>query len=257
MVLHLVDSQVLTRPSLYISSLLLGIRTQLHLGLSHINVFTKIDLLSTYSPLPLPLYFYTEASPLSPILPFLSSDFAAPRSQPQRSSGSSTGTSEPHSQPRRTTSKLSKKFERLNAAIVDLVEDYPLGYETLAVEDKKSMAWLVRQIDRAGGYAYGGAEGANEGVWETVAGERGELMEVRDVEERWVTHRQVYDDWEARQRKAEGEGAGEEGRGLSVKENWDGEEEGGGMDEDELAEMLAMRERVGGVKVVRVPKKED
>ena len=258
--LHLVDSQVLTRPSLYISTLLLGIRTQLHLGLPHLNVFTKLDLLSNYEPLPLPLHFYTEASPLSPILPYLSSDFAVPTLTSTTKLRSSNPQDPedaiyPPQQPK--TPKLSAKFQRLNEAIVDLVEDFPMGYETLAIEDKKSMAWLLRQIDRAGGYAYGGAEGAGEGVWETVAGERGEVMDVRDVEERWITHRGVYDEWEERLKAAEEErrrtsGGGDEG--LSVKENWDDGDGGGGMDEDELADMIAMRERNNGVKVVRVPK---
>ncbi|KAM3151908.1 GPN-loop GTPase 2 [Botrytis cinerea] len=141
-VLHLSDSYCLTLPSLYISNLILSLRAMLQMDLPHLNVLTKMDKLASYPPLPFNLDFYTEVQDLSHLLPSLQEE-----------------------------SSLMKgsKFEGLNKAIIQLVEDFGLvGFETLAVEDKRSMMHLLQVIDRAGGYAFGGAEGANDTVWQVA-----------------------------------------------------------------------------------------
>ena len=50
-VINLIDSYYITSPSQYISVLLLALRSMLQLDLPHINVLSKIDLLSNYGPL--------------------------------------------------------------------------------------------------------------------------------------------------------------------------------------------------------------
>ena len=91
------------------------------------------------------------------------------------------------------------KFSALNEAIMDLVEEFGLvGFETLAVEDKKSMMSLLHTIDRAGGYAFGGAEGANDTVWQVAVREGMGKMDVRDVQERWLDNK---DAWDLKERK--------------------------------------------------------
>jgi hypothetical protein len=91
----------------------------------------------------------------------------------------------------------TSKFSALNKAIVELVEDFALvGFETLAVEDKKSMMTLLRAIDRAGGYALGGIEGANETVWQMAMRSDGVTMDARDVQERWLDRRDELDEEE-------------------------------------------------------------
>lgn len=103
----------------------------LQMDLPHINVLTKIDKLASYGELPFNLDFYTEVHDLSYLLPHLDDE-----------------------------DRVGDKFKGLNEAIVNLVESYSLvGFETLAVEDKRSMMHLLQVIDRAGGYAFGGAEG--------------------------------------------------------------------------------------------------
>jgi hypothetical protein len=52
------------------------------------------------------------------------------------------------------------RFPVLGVSRRDLVLRY--NFETLAVEDKKSMMSLLRAIDRASGYAFGPAEGIPE-----------------------------------------------------------------------------------------------
>src|ERR1700733_9110584 len=117
----------------------------LQMDLTHLNVLTKIDNLSKYPPLPFNLDFYTEVQDLSYLLPHLDAESSLMR---------------------------GSKFEGLNKAIVELVESFGLvGFETLAVEDKRSMMHILQVIDRAGGYAFGGAEGANDAVWQVAGGE--------------------------------------------------------------------------------------
>lgn len=137
------------------------------MDLPHLNVLTKIDNLSNYAPLPFNLDFYTEVQDLNYLLPHLEAE----------------------------SSRLAhEKFGPLNNAIVDLIEEFGLvAFETLAVEDKKSMMNLLRQIDRAGGYAFGPAEGANDSIWQVAVREGLGTMDVRDVQERWLDAKDEYD----------------------------------------------------------------
>ncbi|KIV87651.1 hypothetical protein PV11_03183 [Exophiala sideris] len=184
-VVNLIDSYALTLPSLYVSTLLLSLRSMLQLDMTQINVLTKIDNLSKYPTLPFNLDFYTEVQDLEYLLPSLEAE------SPMFARG---------------------KFAALNEAIVNLVEEYGLvGFETLAVEDKKSMMALLRTIDRAGGYAFGGAEGANDSIWQVAVrdGVVGQ-MDIRDVQERWIDNREEWDDleqkqWEEEQKRREQE----------------------------------------------------
>jgi len=154
------------------------------MDLTHINVLTKIDNLSKYPPLQFNLDFYTEVQDLSYILPALENE------SPMFGQG---------------------KFQALNEAIVNLVEEFGLvGYETLAVEDKKSMMALLHAIDRAGGYAFGGAEGANDSVWQVAVREGMGQLDIRDVQERWIDNKEEWDEkdrkeWEEEQKRREEE----------------------------------------------------
>ena len=180
-VVLLIDAHYITDPAKYISILLLALRSMLQLDLPHINVLSKIDVLRDYGPLAFNLDFYTEVQDLGYLLPLLEQD---PR---------------------------TRKFANLNRAIVGLVEDFGLvGFETLAVEDKKSMAHLLQAIDRAGGYAFGDAEGAGDSVWAVaMRGGWAEGMEARDIQERWVDSRDEYDEFERNKMEEERKAAEE------------------------------------------------
>ncbi|KAJ5488564.1 GPN-loop GTPase 2 [Penicillium diatomitis] len=166
-VIHLIDSYALTLPSMYISALLLSLRAMLQLDLPHLNVLTKIDNLSNYTNLPFNLDYYTEVQDLNYLIPHLEAE----------------------------SSRLTNsKFGALNNAIIDLVEEFGLvAFETLAVEDKKSMMNLLKAIDRASGYAFGPAEGANDTVWSVAVREGLGGMDVRDVQERWLDAKDEFD----------------------------------------------------------------
>jgi hypothetical protein len=230
---HLCDAHYVTDASKYISVLLLSLRTMLHLELPHINVLSKVDLITQYGELgkitsffscyavshscsyisvekkDFNLDFYTEVKDLS----YLENTLAA---------------------------SLPPKFAKLNMALISLIEDYSLvGFETLAVEDKHSMLLLARTIDRATGYVFvpppnatqppgtttattntntnttdddpssnpGAAHRPNEyGLFSSVLSTmRGPRSDVRDVQERWVDAREEWDAFERKEWRKEGE----------------------------------------------------
>ena len=93
----------------------------LQLELPHLNVLSKIDLITSYGDLPFNLDYYTEVQDLTYLQYELQKD---PRAR-------------------------IGKFMDLNRAICDVVEDFGLvGFSTLCVEDKMSMAALVKQVDQ-------------------------------------------------------------------------------------------------------------
>ena len=212
--LHLTDSYCLTLPSLYISTLLLSLRVMLQMDLPHLNVLTKIDKLASSGPLPFNLDYYTEVQDLSYLLPHLGSENPVMR---------------------------HPKFEGLNNAVVELIEDFGIvGFETLAVEDKRSMMTLLQVIDRAGGYAFGCAEGANDTVWQVAMREGMQGMTVGDVQERWIDRKDDFDELERQERDAEARA--QETPPLT---------EDVGDDEDSEVEALNAHVLNSGIKVVR------
>jgi len=183
------------------------------MDLPHLNVLTKIDKLSSYAPLAFNLDYYTEVQDLSYLLPHLEEESSA---------------------------MANSKFARLNTAIVELVESFGLvSFETLAVEDKRSMMHLLQVIDRAGGYAFGGAEGANDTVWQVAMREGTTAMDVKDVQERWLDAKEEYDEKERREWAEQ----------AKVREDVERASEAEMEDVD--FENVAMPPGRGGIKVVR------
>lgn len=167
---HLSDSICLTQPSLYISNLLLSLRAMLQMDMPHINVLSKIDKISTYDPLPYNLDYYTDVDDLSRLQPVLESE------------------------------TRNAKFSRLTDAIANMIESYSLvRYEVLAVENKRSMMHLLRVIDRAGGYVFGGAEGANDSIWQVAMRNESSMLDVTDLQERWIDNKEAYDEMEQKE----------------------------------------------------------
>lgn len=149
----------------------------LQMDLTQINVLTKIDNLHKFPTLPFNLDYYTEVQDLDYLVPSLEKE------SPMFATG---------------------KFEALNKAVCQLIEDFGLvGYETLAVEDKKSMMQLLRVIDRAGGYVFGGAEGAGDSIWQTAVRQGMGQMDIRDIQDRWVDNKDYWDEREREEEEAE------------------------------------------------------
>ena len=146
-----------------------------------VNVLTKIDNLKAVggADLPFNLDFYTEVQDLHHLLPILAEEQGA-------------------------TGGGSERWERLNEALVGLIDDFGLvGFETLAVEDRASMASLLKAIDRASGYVFAEARGTDEegrtlndeaSVWAQAMSEQwAGKIDVRDVQERWIDRKDEYD----------------------------------------------------------------
>lgn len=145
----------------------------LQMDLPHLNVLTKIDKLSSYAPLPFNLDFYTEVQDLSYLLPHLANE---------------------------NSRMQHPKFEGLNRAVIELVEDFGLvAFETLAVENKRSMMTLLQAIDRASGYVFGSAEGANDTIWQVAVREGLPSMDITDIQERWIDSKEEHDALERRE----------------------------------------------------------
>jgi hypothetical protein len=170
----------------------------LQMDLPHLNVLTKIDNIGNYPPLTFNLDFYTEVQDLEYLLPALDAE----RSGEAPTDDDKGDEPEPEPEPELPLGK----FSALNRAIIELVQDFALvGFETLAVEDKQSMASLLKAIDRASGYAFGTKDGAaNDSIWQVAMRDSGVTMDVRDVQERWIDRREELDEREREGWNAEG-----------------------------------------------------
>ncbi|CAO3669380.1 unnamed protein product [Umbelopsis ramanniana] len=155
---HLVDAHYCTDPAKYISVLLLSLKTMLQLELPHVNVLSKVDLVETYGKLNFSLEYYTEVMDLSYLLDSLNAD------------------------------AFGKKYQNLNKALCELIEDFSLvGFYTLCVEEKDSMAKLQQVIDKAGGFVFGGLTEGNESIMLTaMKSGNWQHEDVRDVQEKWI-----------------------------------------------------------------------
>ena len=232
------------------------------MDLPHLNVLTKIDNLQNYPDLPFNLDYYTEVQDLTYLLPYLNREQTSGIPGPRTTNTEGTKASAPEmGEDEDEDEEPNSKFSALNKAIVELVEDFALvGFETLAVEDKKSMMVLLRAIDRAGGYAFGGVEGANDTVWQLAMRSDAVTMDARDVQERWLDRREEMDEEE---RKAWEEEAGPkppnivDRRDESAGPSEPSAKDRGGDDDDDMDDLEEMKKFLeknpskDGVKAVR------
>lgn len=127
---HLIDAHHCSEPGKFISALMLTLNTMLQMGLPHVNVLSKADLFRRYeAKLKFNLDFYTEVLDLGYLMEALDE-----------------------------TPGL-RRYAKLNAALVGMVEDYGLvSFQPLDVNSKTSLMRLKGFIDKANGYVYGAAE---------------------------------------------------------------------------------------------------
>jgi len=125
---QLVDSHLCTEPSKYLSSVIVSLSTMLHLGLPHVNVLSKVDMLEQFGELEFqPQYFLKPAS-----LHHLA-EAVAPSMHP--------------------------KFTKATFDLCEILEDYSIvNFAPLAVEDVESMTYVIKLADKANGYAYSGIQ---------------------------------------------------------------------------------------------------
>ncbi|KAH3682723.1 hypothetical protein WICPIJ_006313 [Wickerhamomyces pijperi] len=191
-VVNLVDSFYITTPSQYVSIILLALRSMLQLDLPHVNVLSKIDLVSNYGELPFNLQFYTEVQDLQYLKPSIEQE---------------------------SKSVLSKKYARLTHLISEVVEDYNLvSFEVLAVDDKQSMINLISVIDKSNGYMFGTTEVGGDTIWSEATRHGGYID--YDIQDRWIDNKKAYDEEYEKERKALVEQENELSD-LHMKDEWD------------------------------------
>lgn len=148
---QLVDSHLCAEPTKYLSAMVVSLSTMLHLGLPHVNVLSKVDMLRQYGE-----------------LDFQPSYFLRPNNLQHLS----------HS----VQQHMHPKFGRATESLCDLLEDYGIvGFAPLAVEDTESMAYVVRLADKANGFAFSGAPTA------TITSMQGRvnILDTEDPEDIW------------------------------------------------------------------------
>lgn len=160
---HLVDAHHCSEPAKFISVLLVTLSTMVQLELPQVNLLSKVDLIESYGRLDFSLDFYTDVLDPSRLIP--------------------------HLEHQEGTSAFAQRHAKLNAAIIELVEDFSLvNFGTLNVSDRGSMTRALRSIDKANGYCFGSSEGASAGIF-TCANGPGDWDDERvgEAQERYVT----------------------------------------------------------------------
>ncbi|RUP50528.1 hypothetical protein BC936DRAFT_138704 [Jimgerdemannia flammicorona] len=169
---HLVDAHYCTDPTKFISVLLLSLKTMIQLELPHVNVLSKVDLMESYGKLTFNLEYYTEVMDLSYLLFNLNEDtFGSSLSSP---------------------------------VSLDL---HLTSFLTHGPQDKASVTNLLKVIDKANGYVFGGLTQNNESIMLTaVRSGIGYQEDVSEVQERWLDSREAYEKWERKEEENKKDG---------------------------------------------------
>lgn len=127
---HLVDSHYCSEPTKFISTLLLSLNTMLQIGLPHVNVLSKADQLTSHSKeLDFNIDYYTDVLDLEYLLDLLDKD------------------------------NFSSKFQKLNSALISLIQDYALvSFILLDNSKEKDLITVKNSVDKANGFVYGAGE---------------------------------------------------------------------------------------------------
>ncbi|VDP78370.1 unnamed protein product [Echinostoma caproni] len=128
---HLVDSHYCSDPGKFISCLLTSLSTMLQLGLPHVNVLSKADLVEQFGELDFNLDFFTEVLDLQYLVDKIN----------------------------KTNDPFMTKYERLNRALIGVIQDQSLvQFLLLDIQNMSHMERVMRYADRANGYVFGPAE---------------------------------------------------------------------------------------------------
>lgn len=130
-VIHLVDSHHCSDAGKFISALMLSLSAMLKIGLPHVNLLTKVDLLKNHiEKLQFGIDFYTEVLDLNYLLDSLDSD------------------------------NFSNKYKKLNSALVSIIESYSLvTFQLVDMFKEKSLINVKNLVDKTNGYVFKADEG--------------------------------------------------------------------------------------------------
>jgi len=141
----------------------------LRLGLPHVNVLSKVDLLTQYGDLPFNLDFFTEMNNLQPLLKFIH-DGSIPTDindfddENDNSSYDENGNEEAdisltNKSPQHVGDKMREKFYDLTAGLCEILEDFGMiTFTALNIEDAQTVGRVLIQVDKANGYCFAASE---------------------------------------------------------------------------------------------------
>lgn len=124
--IHLVDSHHCSDAGKFISALMVSLCAMLRIGLPHINVLSKVDLLKKHADkLKFGVDYYSEVLDLEYLLETLDQD------------------------------AITSKYKKLNSALTSIIEDYGLvSFVFLDVFNDESLTKIKNLADRANGYGF-------------------------------------------------------------------------------------------------------
>lgn len=130
-VVHLVDSHHCSDAGKFIAALMLSLSAMLKIGLPHINLLTKIDLLKKHmDKLQFGIDFYTDVLDLNYLIDSLDSD------------------------------AFTNKYKKLNSAFVSIIEDYSLvSFQLVDMLREDSLIKVKNSVDKANGHVFKAEEG--------------------------------------------------------------------------------------------------
>ncbi|OWA51354.1 GPN-loop GTPase 2 [Hypsibius exemplaris] len=121
---HLVDSYYCSDPATFISVVLASLSAMLCMGLPHLNVLSKVDLIEKLGKLDFDLAYYTEVTDL---------DFLLDRLEEQ---------------------PYGRKLAKLSKAICEVIQDFSLvGFLPMSIKDRETMYHVAKNVDRITGYS--------------------------------------------------------------------------------------------------------
>lgn len=125
---HMVDAHLCADAGKFLAALLLSLGAMLHLGLPHVNVLSKVDLIESYGALPFDLAFYASGGGDAGRL----ADAVAAGGRGDR-------------------------YAKMTRGLCEVAEDYGLvSFATLDVTDEASMRHLLALCDKANGAVFAG-----------------------------------------------------------------------------------------------------
>ncbi|XP_047020753.1 GPN-loop GTPase 2 [Helicoverpa zea] len=153
-VVHLVDSHHCSDAGKFIAALMLSLSAMLKIGLPHINLLTKADLLKKHiDKLQFGIDFYTEVLDLNYLLDCLDTDV------------------------------FTSRYKKLNSAFVSIIEDYSLvTFQLVNLCKEESLLNVRKLVDKSSGYVFKAEEGRHINSMLACAMGVSEPVDVDDLE---------------------------------------------------------------------------
>eukprot|EP01041_Mallomonas_annulata_P001623 gene1623-3143_t len=174
-----------SEPSTFISAVLLVAASMLRLGLPHVSVLSKIDLLKHYGSLPFSLDFYTEMTDLGRLVRYLGMSASSSKSLSSNKDVEGDYDNDDNDDNREdevggdgdgdggcvevkcvpavsvsvSVSFLQGRYKALSLGICDVVEDLGLvSFLPLNIEDSETVGRVLAAVDKANGYSFASVE---------------------------------------------------------------------------------------------------